>query len=291
MRLSYLFLFACFSIIHANLHKVDVFKDDKDDDEYIRSLVNDFLRDKQMKNSVITWIKDQIDPEHAKTYLKMSETDQECLLNGIKIMKSKMKLAISEFNIDHEILLDAAMEFVEKYCPKIYDKSHAIYSWYLHWIKEILDFMKDFNSELPASIQAHFTKLWEISEDENDDHEEQNILLTYDALYQILNFLEFDRVTLGKKHPFLAPFVTGRLYNSSFMMVKAVKHYLEHGEFENEEFIDFLDAMEIWQRPEKVMTESLDRIFTIALGQLYDSMNFDSIGEMFEKYEENCIYV
>jgi hypothetical protein len=71
MRLSYLFLFAYFSIIHANLHKVDLFKDDKDEDEYTRSLVNDFLRDKQMKDGVITWIKDQIDPEHAKTILKV----------------------------------------------------------------------------------------------------------------------------------------------------------------------------------------------------------------------------
>lgn len=50
-----------------------------------------------------------------------------------------------------------------------------------------------------------------IAVDENDEYEDQNVLEIYDVLDQNLNATEENRDALAKKHPFMAPFVTGTL--------------------------------------------------------------------------------
>uniref|UniRef100_A0A914C0Q9 Uncharacterized protein n=1 Tax=Acrobeloides nanus TaxID=290746 RepID=A0A914C0Q9_9BILA len=306
MKIFYLFLFATIlSILQASsfeesleYESYESFEEEErrlktkneesyDEDEFLRSIVQDFFDDQKFKE-------DQFDPDIVKIYFKLTEKERQCFFNGSRLVKETIA----------EKGFDKAMEFVDNYCPSIHDNAEILYSWLQNFAKKTSDFFLNFHVGLPESIQAPLMKIGNVSKwmdmDENDEYEDQNIFEIYKVLDQILNASEEDRNALAKKHPFMAPFVIGKLRADSIIIVRNVIIMYKNESSENSNLFEAAEAFENWfvglkqelleyfntrQRPDKVLKGGMDRLITIVLGQFYDSLNFDSIGELYEVYE------
>uniref|UniRef100_A0A914CQN0 Uncharacterized protein n=1 Tax=Acrobeloides nanus TaxID=290746 RepID=A0A914CQN0_9BILA len=158
--------------------------------------------DPKLKDGVINWIKDQIDPELVKTYYELSESDQSCVGNTITYPKIGIDGEIVEQDIDMESFnawwsgcRSTPIGSVKKISHGIFEHAKKIGEWH-----------KNFLVGLPDSIKEPFEK---------DEFNKSGLLRNHsyeivDAIEEVLNAPEGDRTTLANKHAFLAPFVSGK---------------------------------------------------------------------------------
>uniref|UniRef100_A0A914D9Z2 Uncharacterized protein n=1 Tax=Acrobeloides nanus TaxID=290746 RepID=A0A914D9Z2_9BILA len=243
----------------------------------VRLLSSNSDSDPKLKEGVINWIKDQIDPELLKTWYGLSISERMCIQRGLILAKEQIE----------EEHPTEAMEFIENYCSSAADAAKKLYQGLREYAKKIKSWSESFSEDMPESIQVPMEKIskrskW-LSLSKDKDHQEENLYHIFEALEEILDAPEEDREVLARKHSFLAPFVTGNLHSDSIKIVQAFKKIARKETFENSiEFakalknwlkvtkIELMDYFETRTRPETNLPDDIDRKFTEETGMLYD---------------------
>jgi len=243
----------------------------------VRLLSSNSNSDPKLKEGVLNWIKDQIDPELIKTWYGLSSNERTCIQRGLILAKEQIE----------EQHPTEAMEFIENYCPSAADAAKKLYQGLREYAKKLKSWGENFSEDMPESIRMPMEKInkrskW-LSLSNDKSHEGENMYHIFDALEEILNAPEEDREVLAKKHSFLAPFVTGNLHSDSIKIVQVFKKITRKETPENT--IEFAKALKNWlkvtktelmdyfetrTRPETNLPDDIDRKFTQEMGMLYD---------------------
>uniref|UniRef100_A0A914EA42 Uncharacterized protein n=1 Tax=Acrobeloides nanus TaxID=290746 RepID=A0A914EA42_9BILA len=242
----------------------------------VRLLSSNSNSDPKLKEGVINWVKDQIDPELIKTWYGLSSNERTCIQRGLILAKEQIE----------EEHPTEAMEFIENYCSSAADAAKKLYQGLREYAKKIKSWSENFMEDMPESIRVPMEKInkrskW-LSLSKDKDQKDENLYQIFDALEQILNAPEEDREVLANKHAFMAPFVTGNLHSDSIKIVQAVKKIARKETLNSIELakalknwlkvtkIELMDYFETRTRPETNLPDDIDRQFTEEMGMLYD---------------------
>jgi len=249
----------------------------------IRLLTTAPKSDPELKEGVISWVKDQLDPELLKTWYGLSVGERLCVQSAVTMIKPPK----GENQELPEKLPQEVVDFIENLCPSVLDQTEDLYAAIRKFAYTVKEWHDNFMKDLPESIRAPMEKIRRLSKTikktTTEEDFKQLAYETFSTIEEILTASEEDREVLAGKHEIMAPFVTGNLRDDTLKFIETLKTDVREATAENEAETtaafkrlltaikaDLLSYFKSRPRTATKLPENIDRELTTELSIVYD---------------------